>query len=924
MISSTEAANIKFVHDTIRQGFLHAGLQNEEVIIAMSIDRRVGIASLDAIFCAIRNADMQLLMRKDDFDRLLNGIQFQNSVQEIILAASVPDAVDLGEIFRSRVLSNVHFVLTFAMSITEFSDLQIPLPGECSIDMWLPYGLEELENIAQEAIIDLGQRIDEHSINVVEIDVRKQVLSDIQDEKNRQSGEELLFENTADGSESWSAEEAEMTVQESIRVQHEVRDSMKQQIRLAMPRQMAATHIEMERLNLEFCALTGHRSYLSAVSFRNFCRSFQALFMTKHTYQYNHRKKLKIAIQIVARCETDLSLAQVSFEGGESKGGVSGGRNFCQSIVTNIKSQTAALEKVKAQLAGLESQLIFAHDKIEDSQDTFNTSHMLRETERANVVAKLQFFSAETAIEIARLTPVPASIGHLLDVVLVLLSRQLNPIQTFETNTRTIIKVSWMHAVSLLKRPIEFIQALQQLDLDTINPEQLEIIQPYISSEELSAENMQQIANGIAAPLVPWIQALVQYYYATKKSRLDIEHFNNLTKHSTNLQIEVDKIRLMVKEGQDQVELLRKQYDEAVSRKQSLAEDRQRQKDAITTAADLIEGLQVQQARWNGEYSEHDSEIGKLAGNCSIAAAFLTYCGLLDSDYRHRVEHDVLMNVCKEARVQLKMPINNLALLSTHKEMAQWRSQGLLSDDTCSENACMVKHSSSWPLIIDPFGDALAWILNHHKENKEDVRVIHANEDTVVSLAQTCASYGIVFFVLGVDSDIAFDFGDLYAENFRGIPAPRTVNIGGECVEFNPSFQMYFATRLKIPQYSDDFVSRISVVNFGSSANVLELQMTAALLALADKESAARRIDVFQKEIDLSVRITYNRDRLVDALCEIEGNVVESVDALNEIKSLRKEIGDIKQTQENQRKDRERLMRDIDAHVQVHLRIATE
>jgi len=60
MILSTEAANIKFVHDTIRQGFLHAGLQNEKDIITMSIDRRDGIASLDsdAIFCAIRNTDM--------------------------------------------------------------------------------------------------------------------------------------------------------------------------------------------------------------------------------------------------------------------------------------------------------------------------------------------------------------------------------------------------------------------------------------------------------------------------------------------------------------------------------------------------------------------------------------------------------------------------------------------------------------------------------------------------------------------------------------------------------------------------------------------------------------------------------------------------------------------------------------------------
>jgi hypothetical protein len=266
----------------------------------------------------------------------------------------------------------------------------------------------------------------------------------------------------------------------------------------------------------------------------------------------------------------------------------------------------------------------------------------------------------------------------------------------------------------------------------------------------------------------------------------------------------------------------------------------------------------------------------------------------------------------------LNLPVDNLSLLSNDAEMAGWRRQDLLPDDSCFENACLVKRSRSWPLIIDPYGDARTWIGSHHKSLKEDISFIHATEENhIISLVQMCAEYGKVVFIDGVDSDLVHDLGDLYEENFIGKPAPADVVIAGKKVPFNSHFQIYFSTRQKIPKYSDDFVARIAVVNFGSSAAVLELQMLGALLDLADQEHAVQSKELYQKEVDMQVRIEYNQTRLVDALCEIEGNVVDSVNALNEIKGLRNEMGAIKKTKEVQRKEREQLQKEIDQYVEV-------
>jgi len=906
------------LQSTLRQGFIQAGLKQEQVIIAVSIDGRVRLETLDVIFCAVRNADTQLLMSRDDFDRILNSKEFENSIKSNL---DIPkEAVELREIFRERVLQNIHFVLMCAMTLEELSRLPVQLPAECTIDLWLPYNKEDLEHIASHAVSVLEERINQHTTMVMEKDTRRECLEDIQDLKRKAEEEEIddaFFSRTP--SEGFEEDNQESIVRDTIKVQLEFRDHIKERIRQVIPRLISESHIELCTLNAEFSARTGHGSYLSAASFRHYCRSFQDIFMAQFEKEYNRRKKLRIAIKTVTRCEADLAKAEHNFVEQRSLEKDDAGRDYSTSIMATMKLQTAALEKLKQQLSSLTSDLIFAQDKIEDMQEEYDSAKQLVDSEQANIRRHLQFFTPDVVEDISRLAPVPIGIGLLMDVVLILLKQKLNHIQMMETNLRATIRDSWQHSINLLKRPSEFCQQLNDMNLDLITPEQLEIVQPYITSELLTAEKMQQVANGLAAPIVPWVHGVVNYVQIARSSLAVMEKFREVTLEKMQLEERVAELAVVVKQGQEEVNGLRQQYDEEIHRKQSADETKEQQSVAIHTASDLIGGLRVRQARWSSQYSEYVHEVAKISGNSSIAAAFVTYCGLLDYDYRFKAEHDVMLKVCKNCSMTLNFPIDNLGLLSSDSEMATWRRQGLLPDDVCYENACLVKRSSSWPLIIDPYDDARTWITTHHKSNKEDVRFVHACEDKFMSQVQKCASFGIVLVIHGTDSDIPQDFGDLFNENFRINPAPLTINIGEESVEFNPSFQMYFMTSRKIPQYSSEFVARLSVVNFGSSVNVLELKMTGALLDLANREQALRRNELFQREIDTQVRIQQNANRLIDMLCEIEGNVVESIEVLNEIKGLRDEVGSIKKDQENMRKEREQMLKDIEKYTEVNM-----
>ena len=92
-------------------------------------------------------------------------------------------------------------------------------------------------------------------------------------------------------------------------------------------------------------------------------------------------------------------------------------------------------------------------------------------------------------------------------------------------------------------------------------------------------------------------------------------------------------------------------------------------------------------------------------------------------------------------------------------------------------------------------------------------------------------------------------------------------------------------------------------------------QLAVAILELADENKAAVCKDLYQRDIDLQAQIQANQERLIAALCEIQGNVVDSVSSLNEIKDLRNDVGELAKRKQGCAKDRDKMSQDIDHYL---------
>jgi hypothetical protein len=86
------------------------------------------------------------------------------------------------------------------------------------------------------------------------------------------------------------------------------------------------------------------------------------------------------------------------------------------------------------------------------------------------------------------------------------------------------------------------------------------------------------------------------------------------------------------------------------------AEALQRNREAnLSLAGGLVKGLRAQQRRWSKALEAHPIDANKLAGACSLAAAFLCYAGPLSAPFRARALAEPMQLSCRQANVLLKV-----------------------------------------------------------------------------------------------------------------------------------------------------------------------------------------------------------------------------------------------------------------------------
>ena len=233
-------------------------------------------------------------------------------------------------------------------------------------------------------------------------------------------------------------------------------------------------------------------------------------------------------------------------------------------------------------------------------------------------------------------------------------------------------EASWAEAKKQMNDP-SFLTQLINYDKDGLNDQVLTKVARYTKEAEFDPEIVGAVSKA-AKSLCMWVRAMETYGriakdVAPKRAKLQ-QAMKTLQKKQAQLKDMQDKVQ----EINDKVQALQDQYNEGSRKKEELVNDARTLEIKMERASSLVEGLGGERARWEGSIAGLDEQLVNLVGDCLLAAAFLSYCGPFDSDYRHKLLKESWLKGVRTLNIPCSSGFDFCNFLANNEDVRDWNS----------------------------------------------------------------------------------------------------------------------------------------------------------------------------------------------------------------------------------------------------------
>ncbi|GFT85548.1 dynein heavy chain 5, axonemal [Trichonephila clavipes] len=314
---------------------------------------------------------------------------------------------------------------------------------------------------------------------------------------------------------------------------------------------------------------------------------------------------------------------------------------------------------------------------------------------------------------VRKLPKPPHLIMRIMDCVLILFQYPLKPV--IPDPERPCPTPSWEVSLKIMSSGA-FLNNLQVFPKDNINDEMVELMEPYITMADYTLESAIKTCGQVAG-LLSWTLAMASFFAVNKevlplKANLALLEAQNAkaSKELAVAQAELD-------EKQAELDVVNAIYNEAMTKKQDLEDSAEMYKRKMIAAEALIAGLQGEKARWTEDSKRFQSQINRLVGDAILLAAFLSYSGPFNQEFRSML-YSSWRTELETRKIPHTESLNLIDSLTDAPTIAEWGVQGLPNDELSLQNGIIVTKSERYPLLIDPQGQGKSWIIKKEEKNQ--------------------------------------------------------------------------------------------------------------------------------------------------------------------------------------------------------------
>jgi len=209
------------------------------------------------------------------------------------------------------------------------------------------------------------------------------------------------------------------------------------------------------------------------------------------------------------------------------------------------------------------------------------------------------------------------------------------------------------------------------------------------------------------------------------------------------------------------------------------------------------------------------------------------------------------------------------------------------------QNGILVTKADRFPLLIDPQGQALTWLLSREGKElamlpKDFGETTSINNKDLRRNLKFCMQEGRPLLIEGVVDEIDPMFDPVLQKNLKKKGRSLSVMMGDEECSFDKNFRLYFFTKIANPLFSPELSAMTTVVDFSVTIKGLEDQLLSRVIQHEQEQLEIQRMQLIQEVNEATIKLQRLDAELLECLAASKGNLLDDIRLINILANTKK------------------------------------
>ena len=684
-------------------------------------------------------------------------------------------------------------------------------------------------------------------------------------------GDQALFQVGSELTQSVDLDRPDFTAPDSIPVAYREL-TLPASHRDAVINSMVYVHHSLHKFNLRLRKQQGKITHLTPRHYLDFVAQCVRLFNEKREDLEDQQRhlnvgleKLRDTVDKVQDLRASLAQKKMQLENKDAEAN--------EKLQKMVAEQREA-EQRKAASLEIQAALDKQEDEVARRKEVVNAD--LAKAEPAVLDAKeaVGNIKRQHLTEVRSMGNPPAGVRLALDAVCTLLGHKVD---------------GWKTIQGIVRRD-DFIASIVGYDNERQMTKSLrtKMQNDFLTKDDFTYERVNR-ASKACGPLVQWVEAQVNFSAILDRIGPLREEADRLEEDALQTRAEAKAIENTIIGLERSIATYKSEYASLISETQAIKSEMSRVESKVNRSVRLLDSLSSERSRWEEGSKSFETQISTIVGDVLVAAAFLAYSGIFDQQFRRSMLDDWFNHLSLSGiNYKLHNPITEY--LSNADERLRWHENGLPIDDLCTENAIILKRFNRYPLIIDPSGRATSFLQNQSTERR--LTVTSFLDDSFVKQLESSLRFGNPILIQDAEHMDPI-LNHVLNKEYQKTGGRVLIQLGKQEIDFSPAFKVYLSTRDPSATFSPDVCSRTTFVNFTVTQSSLQTQSLNDVLKSERPDVDQRRTNLIKMQGEFSTHLRGLEKRLLQALNQSRGNILDDDVVIETLETLKKEAADI-------------------------------